>query len=136
MGREYRIKLAILAAGAWGTDDAKPVGKDYPELDTKCREKLRQFRWKHYWVLKTETTSVVNSANRVKLSDKCAVELRDTGNGHLEAKIFDLRGGQSKFVSSVQHPIKALRDGEHLIIAGDAKDKWDDAWFVVVTAEK
>jgi hypothetical protein len=29
----------------------------------------------------------------------------------------------------------ALKHGEFLIIAGDDKKKWDDAWFVIIRSE-
>jgi hypothetical protein len=38
-------------------------------------------------------------------------------------------------VKTLRHSHEALKRGEFLIIAGDDKDKWNDAWFVIIRAD-
>jgi hypothetical protein len=40
-----------------------------------------------------------------------------------------------KLVKTLQHSLEALKRGEFLIIAGDDKEKWNDAWFVIIRGE-
>ena len=136
-GASFAAEVKLRVQLAWGTDGEKPAGKDLTQLDPKSREKLRHLRWKNYWVVKTEETTVSSTARRLTLSDKCAVDLKDIGNGHLEVRIFDLKpGAEPKFVKSIQHAIKALREGEYCVIAGDDRANWENAWFVIITAVK
>jgi len=121
---------------AWGTDGTRPEGKDLAELDGKAREKLRHFRWKNYWVVKSETPVVdAKGPNKVAL-DRCLVELKAVGNGQVEVRLFSVSPGKEpKLIKTVQHSLEALKHGEFLIIAGDDKEKWDDAWFVIIRNE-
>lgn len=127
-GFKARLQLA------WGTDGNKPEDKGWTELDAKAKEKLRNLRWKNYWVVKTAELAVNGTYQRVLLSEKCAVEIREVGNGLLEVRIFDLKASsEPRLVKTVQHAIKALKDGEYCIIAGDDKDNWENAWIVTIT---
>ncbi|HAB16374.1 MAG TPA: hypothetical protein DCE44_07975 [Verrucomicrobiales bacterium] len=122
----------------WGTNNDKPEGAKLTELDPKAREKLRQFKWKNYWVVNEVVTGIGTAKpTQVKLSDKCAIDLKDLGNGLAEIRLFELKKGvEPKLVKPVQHPLAALKKGEYCILAGDDKAVWDDAWFVIVTAAK
>jgi hypothetical protein len=127
---QLRVELA------WGTDGARPEGKELAELDGKAREKLRHFRWKNYWVVKSETQAVDSKeAHRVAL-DRCLVELKASGSEQVEVRLFSAPAGKEpKLIKTVQHSLEALKRGEFLIIAGDDKEKWDDAWFVIIRKE-
>lgn len=135
------FSLTVSAAGfkaklqlAWGTDGSKPGGKDWTELDAKAKAKLRNLRWKNYWVVKTAESTVSGASQRTVLSDKCAVDTREVAGGFLEVRIFDLKAGsEPKLVKTVQHAIKALKGGEYCIIAGDDKNSWENAWVVIIT---
>lgn len=120
----------------WGTDQDKPPGKDWQEIDDKTRAKLHQFKWKHYWVVnQCSTDANAKEHKKVSLSDKGAVELKDLGNGNVEIRLLDLKtGAEPKRVKVVQHSIEALKKGELCILAGDDKETWDNAWFVIITA--
>ena len=96
------FSLTAAAAGfkarlqlAWGTDGIKPEGKAWTELDAKGKDKLRNLRWKNYWVVKTAESAVSGTYQRTALSDKCAVDIREVGNGLLEVRIFDLKAGNA-----------------------------------------
>lgn len=122
----------------WGTNNEKPEGAKLVELDLKAREKLRQFKWKNYWVVSQAVTNLGTAKPTwVKLSEKCAIDLKDLGNGLAEIRLYELKAGaEPKLVKPVQHSREALKKGEYCILAGDDKAVWDDAWFVIVTAAK
>lgn len=128
----YQIQLV------WGTDDPKadPGGKK--PLDEGIRERLRSLRWKSYFVVKSEVATVTaKESKRLTLSDRCAVELKELPNGHLEVKMFSLKpGSEVKEVASKTMSLKELNGGNLIIYAGDSKDRWDDAWLVIVGTAK
>lgn len=123
---------------AWGTDDAKPAGQDLKELDPKLREKFRHLRWKNYFVVKSEACTVpTKTAKHLLLSEKCAVDLLDMGDGNVKISVFSLRAGSPPLeVKSENFPIDKLKGGYVWAFGGDTKEKWDDAWLVVVTSDE
>lgn len=127
--------LNVRAQLVWGTDQKKPKGSEYIALDTKSREKLRQFKWQNYWVVNQAVSQIgTRKPALVNLSEKCAIDLRDLGNGLAEIRLYELKAGsEPKLVKPVQHSLEALKKGEYCILAGDDKAVWDDAWFVIVT---
>ncbi len=132
----FAADLKLQTRLVWGTDQDKPPGKDLQELDEKTRAKLHQFKWKHYWVV-NQCTADTNAKEhkKVSLSDKGAVDFKDLGNGNVEIRLYDLKtGSEGKRVKVVQHSIEALKKGELCILAGDDKETWDNAWFVIITA--
>ena len=130
----WAADLKLRSQLVWGTDGAKPDGKDLVELDSKLKEKLKALRWKNYWVIKSQDTEVSDKEQRAQLG-KCAVTLRKVGNGQVEVKLFSISGeGKHKHLRTVTEPVEKLDKGGTLIIGGDSKDTWDDAWMVVITA--
>ena len=129
-------ELKIQAQLAWGTDDSKPPGKELKELDPKLREKFRHLRWKNYFVVEAKTASVAGKApQRLKLSEKCSVEVREVADANLEIRILGVKGdGQPAVIKTEYCPIAKLKAGHIVAFAGDTKEKWDDAWVVIVTA--
>ena len=128
--------LQVQAQLVWGTNNPKPDGSKYTALDPKGREKLRQFKWQNYWVVNQTVSKIdIQKPSRMTLSGKCAVDIKDLGNGTAEIRLFELKpGSEPKLVKPVHHSLAALRKGEYCILAGDDKSVWDDAWFVIVTA--
>ena len=128
--------LQVQAQLVWGTNNPKPEGSKYTALDPKGREKLRQFKWQNYWVVNKAVSKIdIQKPSRMALSGKCAVDVKDLGNGTAEIRLFELKpGSEPKLVKPVHHSLAALRKGEYCILAGDDKSVWDDAWFVIVTA--
>ncbi len=134
LGAAPATELKLRSQLVWGTDGSKPDGKDLVELDAKLKDKLKALRWKNYWVIKSEDTRVVGKEPRKAMLDKCAVELSDVGNGHLEVKLYSVGAdGKLKLLRTVTEPIEKLVKGGTLIIGGDSKDTWDDAWMVIIT---
>lgn len=129
-------ELALRAQLVWATDQKKPENAKYTELDSKSREKLRKYTWKNYWVVNKAVSPIGSKKpTSVSLSAKCAIDIRDAGDGFAEIRLFELKEGEEpKLVRAVRHSMDALRKGEYCILAGDDKAVWDDAWFVIVTA--
>jgi hypothetical protein len=129
---DLKLRLEL----AWGTDGVAPEGKNFRELDAKGREKLRHFRWKNYWVIKSTPVVLDPKATQKVALDRCQVDFKTTPDGHVEVKLHSINEAkESKLVKTLQHSHEALRRGEFLIIAGDDKEKWNDAWFVIIRAE-
>jgi len=129
---KYQVQLV------WGTDEPKAPASEMKELEPDVRERLRQLRWKNYFVVKSESASVGSKeAKKVTLSEHCAVELKELPDGQLEVRMHSIKaGGEVKQVANRTMSLKDLAAGKLIIYAGDSKDSWDDAWLVIVRAEK
>ena len=132
-GHTLATELKLRSQLVWGTDGAKPDGKDLVELDGKLKDKLKALRWKNYWVIKSQESRVSEKEQNAQLG-KCAVQLRTIGNGQLEVRLFSVDAdGKQKLLRTVTESVERLDKGGALIIGGDSKDKWDDAWMVIIT---
>src|SRR5437868_252659 len=65
----------------WGTNDDKPPGQDLKEVEPRIMEGLKGiFKWKNYFEVTRKNLSVApNATQRLKLSDKCEVEVQNLG---------------------------------------------------------
>ena len=126
--------LKLKAQLVWATDDAKPKDKQLKELDTELGSKLRRiYKWKNYWeVTCKEIAPVTSIAQRHKLSPKCETELKKFDENTVEVKLY----GEGKLVKTIRQSVKLLLRGEYLVLGGDDKEKYDDAWFVVFSVPK
>lgn len=132
MAADLKLRLEL----AWGTDGNPPEGKNLKELDAKGREKLRHFRWKNYWVVKSTPVTLDSKMVQKVALDRCQVDLKTTADGHVEVRLHSVNDAKElKLVKILQHSLEAFKRGEFLIIAGDDKDKWNDAWFVIIRGE-
>lgn len=111
---------------------AKRKGRRFKEVEPRLCEKLRKvFKWKHYYEISQQTFEApASSSKRVKISRKCELDVRKTGDGELIMKLF----GEGKHVRTIRQPVKPLLNGEYSIIAGDDKSSYGDAWLVVISA--
>jgi hypothetical protein len=66
------------------------------------------------------------------MSAKCELELRHLDDATIEIKLY----GEGRLARTVRQSIRVLERGELTVLAGDDKDKHDDAWFVVITSTK
>jgi hypothetical protein len=79
---------------------------------------------------------VPEKASRSIILDRCQVDLKVLPNNQIEVRLSTvLPDRELKLIKTVQHSMDALKHGEFLIIAGDDKKKWDDAWFVIIRSE-
>jgi hypothetical protein len=110
----------------WGTDGERPKDKPLQEVDPKLQDKLKAvFKWKNYFDVAEKTLSIPkDGSQKLKLSDKCEIQVQDLGGSRIEIRLF----GEGKFVVK---KVQAVAPGEVIVLAGDGKDK--TAWFVVLT---
>jgi hypothetical protein len=133
-GAEQKLRVQLV----WGTNEAEAPAKDLKPLDEGIRDKfLRQLRWKHYFVVKAVTAqSNAKEYQRLDLSEKCAVEIKELADRQMEVRIFSLKSAtESKLVATRKVSLDDLRKGHLFVYGGDSKDRWDDAWLVVIAAE-
>jgi hypothetical protein len=116
----------------WGTDDQKPKEAAYKEVDPKLKNKLcRVFKWKNYFEINDQRIALSpKDSKKLKMSSKCELDLRFLDESTLEIKLI----GEGKWTKTVRQSVKALSQGELAVLAGDDKDKYDDAWFVVISS--
>jgi len=128
LGADLNLKTQLL----WGTDDEKPKDAAFKELDPKIKKKLCQvFKWKNYFEINQQKLSLSpKETKKLKMSSKCELDLRFVDDNTLEIKLF----GEGKWTKTIRQSVKALNQGELAVLAGDDKDKYGDAWFVVLSA--
>ncbi|MBI5801889.1 MAG: hypothetical protein HZA92_14355 [Verrucomicrobia bacterium] len=120
------VETRVLAVLVWGTDEAKPTGKNLKEVDTKLRDRLANvFKWKNYFEVNRQSASLAASAKVqcLKLSDDCSVEVKLLPENVAEVKLM----GKGKPIVTRRH---SLAKTDALVLAGDDKNK--TAWFVVL----
>jgi len=124
--------LELKAQLVWGTDDQKPKDATFKELDPKIKKKLRSvFKWKNYFEINARKIALPgNGTKKVRMSPKCELELRLADEATLEVKLF----GEGRWAKTFRQSVKALQQGQLAVLAGDDKDKYGDAWFVIITA--
>jgi hypothetical protein len=113
----------------WGTDGEKPKDKPFREVDPKFKDKLKSvFKWKNYYEVNRQALSIPKDGQqRLRLSDKCDIQVQDLGNSRVEVRLF----GEGRPVVKKAQPVAA---GESIVLAGDL---WNDtAWFVVLQRSK
>jgi len=128
-------ELKLKAELVWGTDDSSPPNKNYQPLAPALREKVRQLRWKNYIVVNSATSSPAKDSKKVELSERCALTIKDLGNGQIQVSIFNPKAEKpTEPVATKVLAADKLKQGHAYIIGGDSKDRWDDAWLVFITS--
>jgi hypothetical protein len=113
----------------WGTDGDKPKNQSLNDVDSKLQEKLKGvFKWKNYFEVTQKPLTISRSGSeKLKLSDKCDIQVREVGSARIEIRLF----GEGKLVLK---KVQTVTPGEVIVLAGDSKN--DTAWFVVMTPAK
>jgi hypothetical protein len=113
----------------WATDGDKPKDRSLKDIDSKLQEKLKGvFKWKNYFEITQKPLTITRSASqKLKLSDKCDIQVQELGSSRIEIKLF----GEGNLVLK---KVQAVTPGEVIVLAGDSKN--DTAWFVVMTPTK
>jgi hypothetical protein len=126
-GSELKLRSQLI----WGTNDPKPGDGKCGDVDPAIRERLsRVFKWQNYYLVKSlEVTVTPGETPRARMSEKCELEFKLVDDFTLEIKLF----GEGKLVKTVRQSLQALRQGELAVLAGDSKEKFGDAWFVVIS---
>lgn len=128
------MELELRGQLIWGTNDAKPKDGKCKDIEADLKGRLsRVFKWKNYFEIKDQVIRVnPGTTQRVRMSEKCELELRLVDDFTLEVKLF----GEGRLAKTVRQSVQSLRQGELSILAGDSKEKFGDAWFVVLSVPK
>lgn len=121
--RQESIELQIQLV--WGTNGDKPAEpKDLKEVDAETAKSLSTiFRWKNYFeVIRRKITVNTTGSQRLKLSEKCEVEIQYLGDAMIEARVF----GEGKYFTKSRQSVAR----SPMTIGGE--DKNATAWFVVI----
>lgn len=113
----------------WGTNGEKPKDKDLKDVDPKIQGRLKGvFKWSDYYEVCRKPLSVPkNAAPKLKLSDKCEIQVQDLGGSRVEIRLF----GEGTLI---EKKAQAIVPGEMIILAGDGENA--TAWFVVLIPAK
>ncbi len=116
------LKLEIYLV--WGANDEK-ISEKYKKLDKEMADKLHKiFKWKHYFLISKQKADVPSrSTRRIKVSDKCEIEITELEGPRVEVKLY----GEGKLINRTT---KSLTKDELFTLAGD--DKNETAWFVII----
>lgn len=128
-GRAMELKLRSQLI--WGTNDPKPQDGKCADVDPAIHARLAKvFKWQNYYLIKAQDVTVVpGETPRLRMSEKCELEFRLVDDFTLEIKLY----GEGKLTKTVRQSLQALRQGELAVLAGDSKEKFGDAWFVVIS---
>lgn len=127
LGMELKLRSQLI----WGTNDPKPGDGKCTDVEPAIRERLsRVFKWQNYYLVKSVDVPVMpGETPRVRMSEKCELEFKLVDDFTLEIKLF----GEGKLAKTIRQSLQALRQGELAVLAGDSKEKFGDAWFVVIS---
>jgi hypothetical protein len=123
LAEDLKLEVRLI----WGTNDKESPNPQHKSIDTPLTRKLAKlFTWKNYFeVNRQEISLALNAAKKVKLREKCLIEVKHLGDARLEVKLY----GSGKFVSRT---LETIPTGDWLVLAGDSENK--TAWFVVLKA--
>ena len=110
----------------WATNADKSPNPAHKPVTPEVRRKLSglPLKWKNYFEVNRQQFAVASGgSDRVELSKKCALELRDIDGKHVEISLFG-KGEQ------VLKRTQALPQGEMLVLGGNAPD--ETGWLVVL----
>lgn len=129
---ELKVRTQLI----WGTDGNKPAEKDFKELDPELRRKLQNtLRWKNYYVVNSRVEPLSKDTARFALSERCTVGLKPAGKSQFTVQIFNpMAPKPTEAVFAQEISVESLKKGEAVAIGANSRDRWDDAWLVIVTA--
>jgi hypothetical protein len=123
--------LTLSARLVWGTNKEAPKGEDLKPVSVKLKSKfVNIFKWMNYYEISNkEFTFPKHAGKKTRLSPKCEVIMEIIEDDTLQVKVF----GEDQLQRTVKHPLKPLiKEGELFVVAGDDKDSYGDAWFLVI----
>jgi hypothetical protein len=119
---ELKLEVRLI----WGSNEAKSPNPNHKPVDAETAKKLgKVFKWKYYFdVNKLNETVPSRGTKRIKVSDKCEIEITEMEGSSVEVKLY----GEGKLINK---SVKSLKKGESFVLAGD--DKNESAWFIMIT---
>jgi hypothetical protein len=117
-------ELFVDATLVWGAK-AAPADKKLQAVGKELQAKLRKsFKWEHYYEITDKSFRIADvKPHRVRMSDKCVVEVRRLGDQEVNVKLI----GEGKVVVNRR---QSLAKDDSVVLGGPCKD--ESAWFVVL----
>lgn len=117
----------------WCTDSEKPAGKELKDLAPKLRGKIsRIFKWKNYFEVSRRPLSLpADDGKRIRISDRCEVIMSAVDAEKMEVVLY---GDKKLAGKNVMNFAPILEKGELLVIGGDDRDNYGDAWLLIISA--
>ena len=111
----------------WGTDAKQSPDPKHKPVEPDIKKKLEgiPFKWGNYFVVnRTNFTVAAKGTNRVRLSEKCEIQVKDLGNSKIEVTHFG-KGNE------VWKGAQVLGKGEVFpVLGGNAPNS--TAWLMVL----
>ncbi|HWQ92463.1 MAG TPA: hypothetical protein VN673_12395 [Clostridia bacterium] len=114
----------------WATNDSSSPDPAHKPVQPDLRKRLKElpFKWSNYFeVNRKDVELAANAKQKVELSEKCDLEVKNLGNSMIEVALY---GKGEKVVKRTQ----TLPKGEILVLGGNAPN--ETAWLVVVKRVK
>jgi hypothetical protein len=122
--RAATLKLEVQLL--WGTNDEHSPDPRHKPVEPEVQAKLKDLplKWTHYFEVRRKNFEVPPSGhNKVSLSQKCQIEVKNLGDPRLEIVLF----GKGK---ETLRRTQSLSKGEMLVLGGNAPNS--TAWLVVL----
>jgi hypothetical protein len=118
-----RLKFEVLLV--WGTNDSESPDPKHKPVEPDVKKELNKlFKWQNYFEVNRKKFDVnPGGTTNVDVSDKCALEVKELGNGTIEVSYI----GKGK---PVYKRILQLPKGEILVYGGNAPNS--TSWFVIL----
>ena len=135
MGVALLLALALPASAGdlkfeaqllWGTNDSQSPDAKHKPISDELRKRLKELplKWTNYFEVSRKSFTVADSTSqKVSLSEKCEVEVKNAGKAGLEIYLF----GKGE---PVWKRTQRLPKGETLVLGGNAPNS--TAWLVTL----
>ncbi len=126
-------EVKLLVQLVWGTNQEKPKGEKLEPIRPILSKKLHGiFKWNDYYQVSKKTLLFPkHDGKKIRMSDKAEVIIRYNKEDDL---IFVALIGETLLRSKIKHRLTPIMEkGDYLILAGDTKESYGDAWFLVIS---
>jgi hypothetical protein len=119
--QEMKLEVVLV----WGTDDAKSPNPKHKPVDDDLKAQIKKLplKWRNYFEESRKNVQVGSTIQKVSLSAKCKVEIKNLGKNMVEVSLI---GEGEPVVTRKQ----ALPKGETFFLGGNAPNS--TAWLVVI----
>ena len=111
----------------WGTNDDQSPDKNHQPVDPDVRKRLKELplKWSNYFLVTRKNFEVhAGEIKKEPLSEKCAIEVKNLGNGSIEVTQYGKTGQQ------LWKGTQALPKGQVLFLGGNAPNA--TSWLVLL----
>lgn len=117
-------ELHVEAVLIWGAKN-QPAGKKLKPASSELQAKLRKtLKWEHYYEINDKSFRLSGlKSRRVRMSDKCEVEVKRVGQADVIVKLI----GEGKVVVNRR---QSLEKDDSVVLGGPCENQ--SAWFVVL----